>query len=301
MGRMTLAQKIGQMVQTERMVIEPEQVKAYHIGSVLSGGGSCPGDNQPVNDWVEMNDAYWMRRPWRRTRNTWPFPSSTGSMRSTATTTSAAPPYSRTTSAWAPPDDPDLLERIARVTAREILATGVDWTFAPTLAVARNQPVGAHLRELLRGPGDRLRLFRNAFVRGLQGDLGDDGGGLPASSTGSGDGGTTEGIDQGDTRVSANPNFERLHIAPYYPAIDAGVLTVMVSFNSWNGDKCHGHSYLVDYVLKQQAEDSRAFVISDWDGIDYLSDSYFDAVAMGAMPASTCSWSPSTGSPSSTT
>ena len=56
LGRMTLAQKIGQMVQTERMAIEPEQVKAFHIGSVLSGGGSCPGDNQ-VNDWVDMNDA----------------------------------------------------------------------------------------------------------------------------------------------------------------------------------------------------------------------------------------------------
>ena len=56
--KMTLAQKIGQMVQTERMAITPEEVRTWHIGSVLSGGGSSPGDNR-VQDWVTMNDDYW--------------------------------------------------------------------------------------------------------------------------------------------------------------------------------------------------------------------------------------------------
>lgn len=58
MARMSLAQKVGQMTQTERMAVSPSQVREYHIGSVLSGGGSCPGDNHPA-DWVDMNDAYW--------------------------------------------------------------------------------------------------------------------------------------------------------------------------------------------------------------------------------------------------
>ena len=58
LNQMTLDQKVGQMIQTERMVISPQEVKQYHIGSVLSGGGSCPGDNTP-SDWVAMNDAYW--------------------------------------------------------------------------------------------------------------------------------------------------------------------------------------------------------------------------------------------------
>ena len=67
---------------------------------------------------------------------------------------------------------------------------------------------------------------------------------------------------------------------PYYSAIDAGVLTIMVSFNSWNGDKCHGHKFLLTDLLKDEMG-FNGFVISDWDGIDYLTDDYREAVALG--------------------
>ena len=93
-----------------------------------------------------------------------------------------------------------------------------------------------------------------------------------------GDGGTTNGIDQGETTLTLT-ELERTHMTPYYAAIDAGVLTVMASFNSWNGDKCHSHKYLITDVLKTKLGFS-GFVISDFDGIDYLSEDYYEAVAM---------------------
>ena len=275
LGRMTPAQKIGQMVQTERMAIEPEQVKAFHIGSVLSGGVSCPGDNQ-VNDWVDMNDAYWMASMEEDDEHlAIPVLYGVDAVHG-HNNVSGATIFPHNIGLGAARDE-DLLNRIAQVTAKEILATGVDWTFAPTLAVARNNLWGRTYESYSEDP-DIVGAYSGAFVDGLQGDLGDDAV-VACVKHWVGDGGTTEGIDQGDTRISES-ELESVHIKPYYPAIDNGVLTVMASFNSWNGDKCHGHKYLLSYVLKERMS-FNGFVISDWDGIDYLSENYFEAVAAG--------------------
>lgn len=275
MDKMTLAQKIGQMVQTERMCITPAEVKAWHIGSVLSGGGSCPGDNT-VQDWVSMNDAYWAASM-EDDDGHLAIPIMYG--------VDAIHGHNNVEGATIFPHniglgaahDPDLLERVAQVTAREILATGVDWTFAPTLAVAQDSKWG-RTYESYSEDSQTVSAYSGRFVNGLQGDLGDDS--VVASvKHWVGDGGTTHGIDQGDTEASEG-ELRQLHIAPYLPALEAGALTVMVSFNSWKGEKCHGHKYLLDYLLKGQLQ-FQGFIISDWDGIDYLSENYYDAVSMG--------------------
>ena len=275
LGKMTLAQKIGQMVQTERMAITPQEVKTWHIGSVLSGGGSSPGDNQ-VADWVSMNDAYWMASMEAdEVHLAIPIIYGVDAIHGNNNVSGATIfPHNIGLGAAR---DPDLLEEIARVTAREILASGVDWTFAPTLAVARNSQWGRTYESYSEDPAI-VCAYAGKFVSGLQGDLGTDSI-VSCVKHWVGDGGTTDGIDQGDTSLGEE-ELERLHIAPYYPAIEAGALTVMVSFNSWNGEKCHGHKYLLSYLLKKRMR-FEGFVISDWDGIDYLSDSYYDAVAMG--------------------
>jgi beta-glucosidase len=275
MDRMSLDQKIGQMTQTERMAISPEEVKAFHIGSVLSGGGSVPGDNLPA-DWVDMNDAYWMASMEEDAEHL-AIPILYG--------VDAIHGHNNVLGATVFPhniglgaaDDPELLERIARVTAREILATGVDWTFAPTLAVARDYHWGRCYESYAEDP-EIVSRYAGRFVNGLQGDLGDDGV-VACVKHWVGDGGTTNGIDQGDTRIGRE-ELQRIHIAPYYPALEAGALTVMASFNSWNGDKCHGHRHLLTEVLKEQMGFG-GFIISDWDGIDYLADNFCEAVAMG--------------------
>jgi beta-glucosidase len=274
-GKMTLAQKVGQMVQTERMAITPQQVRDWHIGSVLSGAGSLPGDNS-VPEWVTMSDAYW-DASMEQDEGHLAVPILYG--------VDAIHGHNNVTGATLFPhniglgaaNDPELLERVARVTAREVLATGVDWTFAPTLAVARNSQWGRSYESYSEDP-EVVTSYSGRFVDGLQGDLGTDSI-VACVKHWVGDGGTAHGIDQGDT-VVLEEELQRIHIAPYGPALAAGVLTVMVSFNSWNGEKCHGHKYLVSYLLKSRLQ-FEGFVISDWDGIDYLSDSYFDAIAKG--------------------
>ncbi|MEP5765181.1 MAG: glycoside hydrolase family 3 N-terminal domain-containing protein [Halieaceae bacterium] len=275
MSRMSLAQKIGQMVQTERMAISPEEVKDWHIGSVLSGGGSCPGDNK-VADWVSMNDAYWAASMEEDAEHlAIPIIYGVDAIHGNNNVLGATIfPHNMGLGAAR---DPDLLERIAQVTAREILATGVEWTFAPTLAVARNSHWGRTYESYAEEPQIATD-YAGRFVQGLQGDLGTDSI-VACVKHWVGDGGTTHGIDQGETTLSET-ELQRLHMAPYYSALAAGSLTVMVSFNSWNGEKCHGHKYLLSYQLKQKMQ-FEGFIISDWDGIDYLSDQYFEAVAMG--------------------
>ncbi|MEP6391707.1 MAG: glycoside hydrolase family 3 protein [Halioglobus sp.] len=275
MESMTLAQKIGQMVQTERMSITPDEVRDWHIGSVLSGGGSSPGDNT-VQEWVTMNDAYW-EASMSDDEGHLAIPILYGIDAIHGNNNVEGATIFPHNIGLGAANDPDLLERIAQVTAKEILASGVEWTFAPTLAVARNSQWGRTYESYSEDPAI-VSSYSGRFVKGLQGDLGTDSV-IACVKHWVGDGGTTHGIDQGETTLPED-ELERLHIAPYYAAIEAGTLTVMVSFNSWLGEKCHGHKYLLEYRLKEKMQ-FQGFIISDWDGIDYLSENYCEAVALG--------------------
>ncbi len=276
LARMGLEHKIGQMVQAERKNVTPDEVRDFHLGSVLSGGGSSPGTNRP-EDWIAMNDAYWAASVAEGPGRV-PVPILYGvdAVHGNANVRGATVfPHNIGLGAA---NDPDLLERIARATAREVLGTGVEWTFAPTLAVARNERWGRTYESYSEDPA-LVASYAGAFVRGLQGDLGADGV-VACAKHWVGDGGTAGGVDQGDTRLT-EAELERLHMAPYYPALEAGVLTVMASYNSWNGAKCHGHRYLLTDVLKGRLG-FRGFVISDWDGTDQLSEDYAEAIVLGA-------------------
>ncbi|HPV76305.1 MAG TPA: glycoside hydrolase family 3 N-terminal domain-containing protein, partial [Gemmatimonadaceae bacterium] len=212
--RMTLAQKLGQMMQPERQAATPDDVKAYHLGSILSGGGSCPGDNRPA-DWIAMNDAYWAASMSDEDGRT-PIPLLYGvdAIHGHANVLGATVfPHNIGLGAT---NDPDLLERIAQATAREILATGVEWTFAPTLAVARDLRWGRTYESYSEDPA-RVASYAARFVRGLQGDLGRDGV-IACAKHWVGDGGTDQGFDQGNTLVDED-ELTRTHIAPYLPAL----------------------------------------------------------------------------------
>ena len=275
LAKMTLAQKIGQMVQTERMAISPDEVHEWHIGSVLSGAGSYPGDNT-LADWISMNDAYWAASM-REEEGHLAIPILYGVDAVHGNSNLPGATLFPHNIGLGAANDPDLLERIGRVTALEVLASGVDWTFAPTLAVARNCQWGRTYESYSEDPAI-VSAYSGRFVKGLQSDLGDDGV-VACVKHWVGDGGTSDGVDQGDTRIPEN-ELEHIHIAPYRPALEAGVLSVMASFSSWNGQKCHGNRYLLDYILKQKLRFA-GLVISDWDGIDYLAENFFDAVAIG--------------------
>ena len=273
--QMSIQQKIGQLVQTERMAVSAEEVAQYHIGSVLSGGGSWPGDNR-VEDWVAMNEAYWQAtmKP-SAARVNIPIIYGVDAVHGHNNVQGATIfPHNIGLGAA---NDPDLMHRIAQATAREILATGVDWTFAPTIAVAKD----AHWGRMYESYGETPEIASGLVgpvVQGLQGALDDDSVAACLKHW-VGDGGTRAGVDQGDTSVTWD-ELNEAHITPYLAGLQAGALSVMVSFSSWNRRKCHGHRFLITDYLKGTLGFG-GVVISDWDGIDYLSKDYPEAIAQG--------------------
>ncbi len=273
LSEMNLEQKVGQMTLSDRLYISPEEIRTFHIGGLFSGSGSFPGDNLPA-DWVAMNDAYWAAsiaeddqhlaipvlhgvhaiHGNNNVRRATIFPHNIG--------LGAA-------------NDQELIRKVAMVTARETLATGVEWTFAPALAVARNIQWGRTYESYSEDTGI-VASYAEGFVQGLQADL-ETNSVIACVKNWVGDGGTTHGIDQGETTLSKS-ELESIHIRPFRHAINADALTIMASFNSWNGDKCHGHKQLITDVLKKELQ-FNGCVISDLDGIDYLSEDYHNAIA----------------------
>lgn len=276
LSRMTLDQKIGQMILTERMSVTPDDVRNFHLGGVLSCGGSSPGHNRPA-DWVSMNDAYWdasMREDDQHLAI--PLLYGIDAIHGNANVRGATIfPHNIGLGATY---EPKLIRKIAKVTALEVLATGIDWTFAPNLAVARNISWG-RTYESFSEETAVVASYASEYIQGLQADLGTDNV-VACAKHWVGDGGTTHGINQGETSLD-ELELRRVHIEPYRKAMESGVLTVMVSFNSWNGNKCHGHQYLVNSILKNELQFD-GIVLSDWDGIDYLSEDYHNAVSLAA-------------------
>lgn len=174
--------------------------------------------------------------------------------------------------------NPGLVEWAARVTAEEMLATGIHWAFAPCVAVARDPRWGRTYESYSDDPAWVGELGA-AAIRGIQGGaVRRSYRALACAKHYAGDGGTTQGVDQGNTECD-EATFRRLHLAPYREAVRAGVGSVMASYSSWNGVKLHGHRYLLTEVLKGELGFD-GFVVSDWAAIDQLHPNYKEAIAL---------------------
>ena len=271
--QLTLPEQLGQLVMGERASVTPDDIRSHHLGSVLSGAGSFPGTNA-VADWVALHDAYWAAsmddgdgRPGI------PLLYAVDAIHGhTAVRGATIFPHHIGLGAA---HDPELIERVAHVCATEVRATGLDWNFAPTLAIARNPRWGRTYESFSEDP-TLVATYARRFVAGMQGTLRDDGV-LACAKHWVGDGATAFGEDQGDTRLSLD-ELVAAEVQPYVAAIEAGVLTVMASFNSWQGTKCHGSHELLTGLLKGRLG-FRGLVVSDWDGIDQLHADRVTAVA----------------------
>ncbi|MES1165002.1 MAG: glycoside hydrolase family 3 N-terminal domain-containing protein, partial [Verrucomicrobiota bacterium] len=164
----------------------------------------------------------------------------------------------------------ELVQRAARVTARETAGSGVRWAFAPCIAVARDERWGRTYESFGESP-ELAETLGAAVVRGLQ-EANDATAVLACAKHFVGDGGTFHGKDRGDTRVPEE-ELRRLHLRGYAAAIKAGVGSVMVSYSSWNGVPMHGNDRLITSVLKGELGFT-GFVVSDWAAIDLMSADY---------------------------
>ena len=272
LASMTLEQKVAQMIQGEIKHVTPDDIRTYGLGSVLNGGGSFPNEEKfsSLQDWVALADAY-REASLDTSEGTAGIPLLWG--------TDAVHGHNNVIGATIFPhniglgaaNDPELIAEIGRITSREVAATGIDWIFAPTVAVVLDDRWG----RTYEGYSDRPEIvgeYAGVIVKALQSE-----GLLATAKHFIGDGGTYRGIDQGDTNVSLETLLE-IHGQGYYSALDAGVTSVMASFNSWNGNKVHGDKTLLDNVLRGKLGFT-GFVISDWNGVGQIPGCTNDSCA----------------------
>ena len=267
--KLTLEQKVGQVIQGDSDSVTPEDVKKYRLGSVLSGGNSAPG---PLNyaetkAWVELADRYFNASiDDEGVEIAIPIIWGIDAVHGHANLKGAIIfPHNIGLGAA---NNPELIEKIAKITAHELTVSGHDWTFAPTLAVPQDLRWGRSYEGFSEDP-EIVKSYGDRIVIGLQGAFGSEnfmGNGKVISSAKHflADGATENGVDQGDALISEN-ELINIHAAGYYSSIPAGVQTVMASFSSWNGRKLHGDKELLTDVLKEKMG-FNGFVVGDWNG-----------------------------------
>lgn len=271
---MTLRQKIGQMTQPEIKSITPQEVRQYYIGSVLNGGGSWPGKNKhaSVDDWVALADQYFDASMSTDAKVQIPIIWGADAVHGHSNIYGATLfPHNIGLGAA---HDTQLIERIGEATAKSTRATGITWVFAPTLAVVQNTRWGRSY-ESFSADGALVRDYAFAYVKGLQGNLKSDDDVVATAKHFLGDGATDGGKDQGNALLT-RAEMINVHGQGYYGAIQAGVQTVMASYNSWNDveagvdyGKMHGTRALLTEALKEKMGFD-GFIISDWNAIGQL-------------------------------
>jgi beta-glucosidase len=265
---MTLEQKVAQMIQPEIRDISIEDMRKYGFGSYLNGGGAFPNNNKHAtpNDWIKLAEDMYQASV---------DDSIDGSTIPTMWGTDAVHGHNNVIGATLFPhniglgatNNPELIEKIAEITAKEVMVTGIDWVFAPTVAVVRDDRWGRTYEGYSEDP-EIVRNYSASIVKGLQGaadqDFLSDQRVISTVKHFVGDGGTENGDDQGNNITSEQDLFE-LHGQGYVGGLSAGSQSVMASFNSWHGVKNHGNKYLLTDVLKDQMGFD-GFVVGDWNG-----------------------------------
>lgn len=273
LAQMSLEEKVGQTMQPEIRHVTPQDVKDFHLGSVLNGGGSVPNGNRycKISDWVAMADGYYhASMDTSDGKIAIPIIWGTDAVHGVGNLIGATLfPHNIALGAA---DNAELIRQIGEITAREIALTGLDWDFSPTVAVVRDDRWGRTYESYSEDP-ERVRDYAGMMVEGLQGKA-QSAGFLDAHHVIAtckhflGDGGTVNGIDRGDNRDD-EAVLRDVHAAGYMSAIAAGVQTVMASFNSWQGVRLHGHQYLLTEVLKNRMGFD-GFVVGDWNGHGFI-------------------------------
>jgi beta-glucosidase len=270
--KMSLAEKVGQMTQPDISAVKDlNEITTLALGSILSGGSSDPTTGNKLSDWAALYEDCQIRALKSRLG----IPLIYG--------VDAVHGHNNILGAVIFPHNiglgctrnPQLVQEIGRVTAREVRASGIQWAFAACVAVPRDIRWGRTYEGFSEDPA-LVASLGTAAMRGLQGtDLSGKESVAACAKHFIGDGGTEfnpavgEGmLDQGDVRID-EATLRAVHMAGYPAAIKAGVATIMPSYSSWNGVKCSGSKRLLTDILKEELG-FEGFLISDYNAIDQL-------------------------------
>lgn len=272
--QMSLEEKIGQMTQVDyRYLQNKSDITKYFIGSILSGGGATPPTNQP-SSWVDLYNSF--QEQALKTRLKIPLIYGIDAVHGHNNVLGATMFPHNIGLGCA--NDKLLVQKIAAATAAEVKATGLDWTFAPCVAVAQDERWG-RTYESFSEDSDIVTELGVASTIGYQGKTLNKNSVLACAKHFVGDGNTVFGtgtnwykIDRGDV-VLEEQELRNKYIKPFKESIKAGVGSIMISYNSWKGQKLHGHKYLIDDVLRKELNFD-GIVISDWAGINEIDEDY---------------------------
>ncbi len=281
LAKMTLDEKVGQMTQPDQEFLEdPDHVREFMVGSLLSGGGSDPPTNS-LEDWRALYEGYQSKA--LETRLGIPLLYGVDAVHGHSNVIGAVVfPHNIGLGATR---NASLVEEISRITAKEVKATGINWDFAPCVAVPRDDRWGRTYEGFAEEP-QLVAELGAAAVRGLQGEdpsdpervvacakhfVGDGGTGLDSIIVPLPDG-SRPPFDRGDVQLSEE-ELRRIHMEGYVTAIAAGVATIMPSYSSWNGVKCSGSRRLLTEIVKEELG-FEGFLISDFKAIDELPGDY---------------------------
>ena len=273
-GKMSLEEKIGQMTQVDyRYLQNKSDITKYFIGSILSGGGATPPTNQP-SSWVDLYNDFQQQA--LKTRLKIPLIYGIDAVHGHNNVLGATMFPHNIGLGCA--NDKLLVQKIAAATAAEVKATGLDWTFAPCVAVAQDERWG-RTYESFSEDSDIVTELGVASTIGYQGRTLNKNSVLACAKHFVGDGNTVFGtgtnwykIDRGDV-VLEEQELRSKYIKPFKESIEAGVGSIMISYNSWKGQKLHGHKYLINDVLRRELKFD-GIVISDWAGINEIDEDY---------------------------
>ncbi len=174
--------------------------------------------------------------------------------------------------------DMDAVEKAERIAATEAAASGINWTFAPMVDIARDPRWG----RVMEGAGEDPylgSLIATARVKGFQGrGLGNTDAVMACAKHFAAYGAAIGGRDYNSVDMSLRTLWQ-FYLPPFKAAADAGAATFMNSFNDLNGTPATGSIYLQREVLKRKW-DFKGFVVSDWGSIGeminhgYSKDNY---------------------------
>jgi beta-glucosidase len=248
LSRMTLEEKVGQMCQLNGRE-EPERwLREKHAGSFLHVMGQVNNKLQKLAEESRLGIPIIFGIDAIHGHAFWPaatvFPTQLG-----------------LSCSW----NPELVEEIGRITAKEASATGVHWTFSPVLGTARDLRWG-RIDETFGEDPYLIGVLGSALVRGYQGDnLADPHTILACAKHYAGYSGTQGGRDASEADLSKR-NMRSLFLRPFRDAVQAGCATVMAGYQSIDGFPCTGNRWLLRDVLKEEWG-FEGFVVTDWNNV----------------------------------